>query len=344
MAASESGIARRDFLRVIGITGLGLGFNLQHTEAAPLGSATAEAKAAIIPSGEIVVGLDIGTSKVCAVVAERQPDGSIKILGVGQAPSRGVRRSEIVDSAAAGKCVREALVDAEAKSDVMIGCVRLAVTGRQSIHSVRCVWDVGVEIERLVFAPVASAEAVLSADQKELSALVIDMGGGTTDYAIYACGALVQSDCFTVGSQHIANDLSLAFRIPMARAERLALDEGSVLLGRSLPAERIVLPAEPGFADREVGREMLNTIIHCRVRETFERVKRHLETSGVQLDSFHAGVHLTGGCSMLRGIDELAQKVFGIPAHLARVKGIPGFAATLDDPQYSCAIGLVKFG
>ncbi len=388
-----NGVARRDFLRACAVTGLGLGFGFQRQGAEAGIPCPAGNKA----RGEaILVGLEIGTSKVCAVVAERLPDGTIKFLGIGRALSRGVTKYGIVEIEAASACVREALVDAEIQSNVMIGSVVLAVAGMKIapygcgpgwerifeweeicytdrgdglLHRVgradckrtrdlrvvsgagmwiqnsnRCLKDIGVEVERIVFAPVASAEAVLSAGQKMLGALVIDMGEGTTDYAVYAGSALVQSDCFAGGGEKIANDLSLGLRIPLACAEKLAIEEGSVRLGQSLPGERIVLEAEPGFAGREVEREMLNTIIHCRVRGTFEWVKRRLESSGVRLDFLGAGVHLTGGCSMLRGIDELAREVFGLPAHLARVIEISGSVTTLGDPQHSCALGLVKFG
>ena len=137
----ESGIARRDFLRVSGIAGLAVSSNR-------LANPTA-----IPPGGDLIVGLEIGTSKVCAVVAERHPKGTIKILGIGQAPSSGVRRGVIVDFETAGPCVRAALADAERKSDVMIHSVRLSVTGEQHICSIRCVKEVGIEVEDVVLPP-----------------------------------------------------------------------------------------------------------------------------------------------------------------------------------------------
>jgi cell division protein FtsA len=375
---------------------------------------------------DFIVGLEIGTSKVCAVVAETRADGTIKINGVGQAPSRGVRKGEIVDFETAGKCVREALADAEEKSDVMLGSVYLAVSGghiesfnnrgtvnipeereeiceddfedvqsaarevsipaqNQFLHSIlqhyyvdgqdgvlnpigmmgrtleadfhivhgvgtriknsiRCVKELDIEVEDVVFGPLASAQVVLDLNQKNLGALVIDIGAGTTGYVLYSDGAVKSSGCLAVGGDHITNDLSLGLRIPMARAEKLKMEEGSVSIGRAVPGERILLKDETGFAGKEVEREMLNTIVHCRVRETFELVRKRLDASGARLDFLGAGVQLTGGCSMLQGIDELAQEVFGLPVHVTCVKGsMSGPTSAFENPQFSCAIGLVKY-
>lgn len=375
---------------------------------------------------DFIVGLEIGTSKICAVVAEGRADGTIKIAGVGEAPSRGVRKGEIIDLETASICVREALADAEEKSDVMVGSVFLAVSGahidsfnnrgsiqipddrgeiceddfeevqaaarevsipqpNQFLHTllqhyyvdgkdgvlnpigmlgqtleadfhiihgvgnriktgIRCVKELGIEVEDVVFGPLASAQVVLDLNQKNLGALVIDMGGGTTGYVVYADGAVKHSGCIAVGGDHVDNDISLGLRIPMARVNRLKIDEGSVILGQSMPGERIILKDEHGFAGKEIEREMLNTIIHCRVRETFELIKKRLEASGADLDFLGAGVQLTGGCSMLRGVDALAQEVFGLPVHVTCVKGsMSGPTSAFENPRYSCAIGLVKY-
>lgn len=372
----------------------------------------------------IVVGLEIGTSKVCAVVGETRGDGTIRILGVGQAPSRGVRKGEIVDFETAGKCIREALVDAEEKSDVMIGSVYLGVTGghitgfnnrgavnipedRDEIceedfedvqasarevsipapnmfvhsllqhyyvdgqdgvlnpigmlgrkleadfhiihgvatrikNSVRCVKEVGPEVLDVVFNPLATAQVLLDQNQKSLGALVVDFGGGTMDYLVYADGAVRQSGSLAIGGDHITNDISLGLRIPMAKAERLKVEEGSVILGSSRPGETIVLKDETGFAGKEIEREMLNTIIHCRVREAFELLKRRLEDED-NLPFLGAGLMLTGGCSLLKGINHLAEEIFGMPVHLTHAQTVSGLTSAFENPQFSTAIGLIKY-
>lgn len=375
-------------------------------------------------SSNLIVGLEIGTSKICVVVGESRPDGTLKILGVGQAPSRGVRKGEIVDFETATKCVHEAVVDAEQKSDVMIRSVYVAVAGAhlQSfnnrgcvllpeerdeideqdvedvkanarevsipaqnafLHSIiqhyhvdgqdgvlnpvgmlgqkleadfhiihgvrtriqntiRCVKELPLDVEDVVFSGLASAQVVLTQHEKDLGALVIDLGGGTADYVLYADGAVKQSGCLAVGGDHITNDISMGLRIPMARAEKLKIEEGSCILGNSLPGEMIILKDESGFAGKEIERETLNTIIHLRLRETFELLKRRLDEEPF-INYLGAGIFLTGGCSLLNGIDHLAEEVFEMPAHLAHAQTACGVTSAVENPQFSTAIGLVKF-
>jgi cell division protein FtsA len=375
-------------------------------------------------NNNLMVGLEIGTSKICVVVGESRPDGTLKILGVGQAPSRGVRKGEIVDFETAMKCVHEAVVDAEQKSDVMIksvyvavagshlqsfnnrGCVMLPedrdeideqdvedakinarevsipaqnaflhsviqhyqVDGQQGVlnpvgmlgekleadfhiihgvrtriqNTIRCVKELPLDVEDVVFSGLASAQVVLTQHEKDLGALVIDMGGGTTDYVLYAEGAVRQSGCLAVGGDHITNDVSMGLRIPMARAEKLKIEEGSCVLGNCLPGEMILLKDDSGFAGKEVERETLNTIIHLRLREAFELLKRRLEEEPY-LGYLGAGIFITGGCSLLGGIDHLAADIFEIPANLTHAQAAWGVTSAVENPQFSTAIGLVKF-
>ena len=371
----------------------------------------------------IVVGLEIGTSKICVIVADARPDGSIKILGVGQAPSRGVRKGEIVDFDTAQKCVHEALVDAEEKSDVMIQTVYLGITGahfesfnnrgmvlmpedreeiteadcdsvranarevsvpaqNMFIHSilqhyyidgqegilkpvgmmghkleadfhiihgigtrvknaVRCVKEL-IDVADVVFNPLAAAQVILNQHQKNLGALAIDIGGGTTDYLMYVDGAVRQSGSLGIGGDHITNDISMGLRIPMARAEKLKIEEGSVHLGMSLPGETVALKDDSGFAGKEVERETLNTIIHMRVRETLELLHRRLEAGG-DLHLMGAGIFITGGSSLIRGIDDLAREIFELPVHITHAQTMSGLTSAFENPQFSTAIGLVKY-
>jgi cell division protein FtsA len=375
-------------------------------------------------SNDLVVGLEIGTSKICVVVGESRPDGTVKILGVGQAPSRGVRKGEIVDFETALKCVHEAVIDAEQKSDVMIRSVYVAVAGShlqsfnnrgcimlpedrdeigeqdvedvkinarevsipaqnaflhsiiQHYHvdgqdgvlnpmgmsgqkleadfhiihgvrtriqnSIRCVKELPLDVEDVVFSALASAQVVLTQNQKDLGALVVDMGGGTTDYVLYTDGAIRQSGCLAIGGDHITNDISMGLRIPMARAEKLKIEEGSCVLGNCLPGEMILLKDDSGFAGKEIERETLNTIIHMRVRETFELLKRRLEEEPY-LSYLGGGIFITGGCSLLNGIDNLAEELFEIPARMVHAHTTSGLTSAVENPQFSTAIGLIKY-
>jgi cell division protein FtsA len=375
-------------------------------------------------SNDLMVGLEIGTSKICVVVGEARLDGTTKILGVGQAPSRGVRKGEIVDFETAMKCVLEALSDAETKSDVMIkgvyvgvtgahiqsfnnrGCVMLPddhdeideqdiedvkinarevsipaqnaflhsiiqhyhVDGQDGVlnpvgmlghkleadfhiihgvrtriqNTIRCVKELPLEVEDVVFNPLASAQVVLTQQQKNMGALVIDIGGGTTDYILYVDGAVKQSGSLGIGGDHITNDISMGLRIPMARAEKLKIDEGSVILGNCLPGETVVLKDDSGFAGKEVERETLNTIIHLRVRETLELLRRTLEEESF-INFIGEGIFITGGCSLIRGIDNLAEEIFEIPARIAHAQTMSGLTSAFQNPQFSTAIGLIKY-
>lgn len=373
---------------------------------------------------DILVGVEVGTSKVCAVVGETGREGTLRILGVGSAPSRGVRKGEIVDIAIATECVHDALADAETNSDAEIGSVSVAVTGSHIrsfnsrgailipserfeideedvsevavkarevniptenafLHSIiqhyyvdgqdgvlnpigmvgrrleadyhiihgvktrlqntlRCIRENGVQLDEVVVNSLASAQAVLDQHQKDLGAVAIDMGGGVTDYIVYENGAVRHSGVLAVGGDHISNDISLGLRIPLTRAEKLKVEEGSTVLGQGTPGEMIVLKNDAGFSGKEVEREMLNTIIHARVREMFELIRKGIE-SEIPLHLLGAGVVLTGGCSLIKGVKDVAESVFDLPVSLAREAGVSGPKSVLNNPQYSTAIGLIKF-
>jgi cell division protein FtsA len=372
----------------------------------------------------IFVGLEIGTSKICVVVSEAKGDGTLKVLGVGTVPSRGVRKGEIVDFDTARRCVHDAIVDAEEKSDVEISEVYLGITGghirsfnnrgvilledgREEIdeqdledvrtnarevslpaedcilhtiiqhyyvdgqdgvlnpvgllgkkleadyhiaygirtrvqNAIRCVKELELEPADVVINSFATAQAVLDKNQKQLGAVVIDIGGGTTDYVVYVDGAVKQSGVVCVGGDHVTNDISIGLKIPTTRAEKLKTQEGSVTLGTALPGETILLKDETGFAGREVERELLNQIIHSRMREMLEIAKRQIDSEH-NLNYVGAGIFITGGCSQLRGLEALTSDVFGLPVKLARTLPMAGVTTAFENPQFSTALGLVRY-
>lgn len=371
----------------------------------------------------IIVGLEIGTSKICAVVAEARGE-ALRISALGEAPSRGVRKGEIVDFDTAITCLRDAINEAESKSDVEIEAVYVAITGahissfnnrgvvnipeeqeeiteqdcedvctsardlslppsNSIIHSViqhyyidgqegvvnpvgmtgqkleadyhiihgirtriqntvKCVREAGFEVMDVVFSPLATAQAVLDEDHKSHGALVIDIGGGTTDYIVYVDGAVKLSGVLAIGGDHINNDISMGLRIPLARAERVKTEEGSVILGNALPGETIVLKDESGFAGKEIERETLNTIIHMRIRETLELLKRRLEAE-TYLDMLGAGVFITGGTSQLKGLQHLAEEIFELPVQIVHSQPLPGPTFVMERPEFATAVGLVRY-
>jgi cell division protein FtsA len=209
-------------------------------------------------------------------------------------------------------------------------------------NTIRCVKEVPLEVEDVVLNSLASAQVVVSQNQKNLGVLVIDIGGGTIDYLVYVEGAIKQSGVLAIGGDHITNDISMGLRIPIARAERLKIDEGSAVLGNCLPGETLLLPAEPGFAGREIERETLNTIIHSRLREAFELLKRRLEAEPY-LRYLGAGAVITGGCSLIHGINHLAEDVLGLPVQPMQPPPLQGITSALANPQLSTVLGLIKY-
>jgi len=375
---------------------------------------------------QIFVGLEIGTTKICVIVAEGRSDGTISILGVGETPSRGVRKGEIVDLATVSECVREALLDAEDKTNVEIGNVWVAITGShlrgfnnrgifilpeerdviieedlqtvevnakevslpsantflhtiiQSYHvdgnenvlspidmvgsrleadfhivhgvknriqnTLRCLESLKLGIEDVVLSSLASALVVLTQQQKDLGALVVDMGGGTTDYLVYLDGAVRHSGVLAVGGDHITSDISIGLRLPIARAELLKIQEGSAIDPVDSRGGGITLKNDPGFLGCEIDRRSLDTIIHLRIREIFELIRLDIESTGKGvLGMMGAGVMITGGCARLRDIATVAEDVFELPVQLTRAKDVGGATQTFENPQFSTAIGLAKY-
>ena len=375
-------------------------------------------------SDQIFVGLEIGTTKICVIVSEGRSDGTISILGVGETPSRGVRKGEIVDLATVTECVREAILDAEDKTNVEIGNVWVAISGahlrsfnnrgtlvlpeerqiepedletvetnakevalpppniflhtilqayhvdgnrnvidpltsegalleadfhivhgiKTRIHNtLRCIESLKLGIEDVVLSSLASAQVVLNQDQKNYGALMIDIGGGTTDYIVYIDGSVKHSGVLAVGGDHITSDISVGLRLPIARAEVLKIQEGSAADPSNSEGGIISLQNDPGFMGCEIDRSSLDTIIHLRVREIFELIRSDIESAGEGMLGLIRGVMITGGCSRLRGIASVAEEIFDLPVELTRARNVGGATQVFENPQYSTAIGLTKY-
>ncbi|MFI0347533.1 MAG: cell division protein FtsA [Chthoniobacterales bacterium] len=373
---------------------------------------------------QIFVGLEIGTTKICVVVSEGFPDGSIHILGVGETPSRGVRKGEIIDFASVTACIREAIIDAEEKSNVEIRSVWVAISGShlqsfnnrgslvlsedhetideedlrlvemsakevtlptinaflhtiiQNYHvdgnknvinpegmlasrleadfhivhgvknriqnTLRCLEALKIDVEDVVMNSLASAQVVLTQQQKDLGALVIDIGGGTTDFLVYLDGSIRHSGVLALGGDHITNDVSIGLRLPIVRAELLKTEEGSTLPPEQSQGGKISLKNDPGFSGCEIDRRALDTIIHARVNELLQLLRREVER-GCHLDLLGSGIMLTGGCARLRGIKKLTEEVFGLPVQVTLTRNISGPTSAFENPQFSTAIGLTKY-
>lgn len=371
----------------------------------------------------IHVGLEIGTSKTCMVVGEVKPDGSVKILGVGETKSVGVRKGEISDYHQVRTCVREALLEAEDVCDVDISSVVLAITGSHIkgvnnrgtfrlpddasevepshiaevkeiaqdlaipadnvylhnvvrkyvlddqphstkplgligktlesdfhiIHGVRtriqnsikCVREIPLDVDEVVFSPIASAQIALNSERKAEGALVIDIGGGTTDFVLYLNGGIEASGSIPVGGDHVTNDIHLVTHIPLSKAELLKKTEGDVSGDPARSVGVVTVNDEKGFTESEIERSLLNDVMRGRLEETFELVKDQLPEGA--LKHVGTGVFLTGGTSLMRGLGELANTVFGLPVYRPEQPEISGVQAYFRDPQYSTVVGLIRY-
>lgn len=354
------------------------------------------------------------------VVGEVRGDGAIKILGVGQHPSAGVRKGEVVDPETVQTCLHDALMRAEERSETEIRTVFLAVTGahiqslnnrgtirvadeqmeiteedleevkkiardvplpRENgyIHSIiqhyyvdgqdkipnpvgmlgqkleadyhiihgvktriqnaiKCVREVSLEVEDIVFSPVAAAQVVLNREAKQEGALLIDIGGGTTDYICFVGGAVVASGCVPIGGDHITNDIALVLKIPLARAEKLKVAHGSASLRGLIDVE---IPIE-GESGKKVSQELLNQIMNARVSELLSVVHERLSKQGC-LEKLGKGIFLTGGSSLMKGIADLTEEIFGIPVQKAGSSAMSGPSALFENPQYATPVGLIRY-
>ena len=373
----------------------------------------------------IIVGLEIGTSKVCAVVGEQNAEGGLNIVGVGQSPARGVRKGEIVDAAQAEECVRNAIVEAEQMADVEIRNVYLGVTGghirgfnNRGVHpvvsadreiseedvqdviknakainlpaentvvhavrqhffvdgqdgitnpvgmlgarlevdvhvvhgvtnrlqnAVRLVKGLQLEVDEIVFNGLASSLALLTNEQKELGALVIDIGGGTTDYVVYADGVIKYTGALALGGDHVSNDLGHGLKMPLSRAEKLKLEHGSALVDEVMKGRTLTITNELGLPLKTINVEHLQRIMSLRLEEIFQIVAQDLEQAGL-VDYLRAGVFLCGGCARAPQIAKLAEPILQMPVSLGQTNSVSGLKSALDQPEFVTAIGLAKFG
>jgi len=376
-------------------------------------------------SSSIIVGLEIGTSKVCAIVGETNDEGGLNVVGVGQARSRGVRKGEIVDASAVEEEVRHAIAEAEKMADVEIRNVYLGVTGghirgfnNRGVHpvvsadreisehdvedvvrnakainlpadntvlhavrqhflvdghdgitnpvgmlgaklevdmhvvhghlnrlqnAVRVVKGMQLEVDEVVFNGLASSLAVLTNEQKELGALVIDIGGGTTDYAVYADGVIKHTGVLAVGGDHVSNDLAYGLKVPLGRAEQLKLEHGSAYVDDVAKGFNLQLTSELGLPLRTLNLEHLRRIMSLRLEEIFQLVEQDVAQAGLW-DYLRSGVFLCGGGARVPRIAQLAEEVLQLPVCIGKTNSISGLKSALDQPEFATAIGLVKFG
>lgn len=370
----------------------------------------------------IVVGIDIGSTKICTLIAREEAPGKIRILGVGVEPSEGIRKGVVIDLGAASQAVARSIDKAERTSGLEINSALVSLAGsnvssvnsrgvvgvsgrvinqddisravdaaravaiphnREIIHVIQrgfdvdgqsgirmpigmhgyrlevethiitasaasvenlrqCVAAAGVEVSQFVLNPLASAEVVVSETERQMGVVVCDMGGGTTDIAIYIDGDVWHTAVLAVGGNHITSDIAHGLRLPMSQAEEVKIEHGCAD-PKALETDEY-FNVRP-FGDQEsvqVSRRDMVDIINARVEEIFGLIIQEIKRSGYD-GLLPAGMVLTGGCSALPGIRGVASNVLGVPVRIAKPENLIGMVDRLDSPAYSTGVGLLRW-
>ncbi len=371
----------------------------------------------------MIVGLDIGTSKVVALVAEVTPDGELNILGIGTHPTRGLKKGVVVNIESTVQSLQHAIEEAQTMAachihsafvgiagshirsqnsdgivairdrevsradlervldaaqavaipsdqkvlhtlaqDYMIDSqggvreplgmsgVRLearvhvvtcAINASQNIE--KCVRRCGLEIEEVILEQLASANAVLTEDEKELGVCLVDIGGGTSDVAIFTEGAIRHTAVIPIAGDQVTNDIAMALRTPTQYAEEIKIRYACALAKLAGPDETIKVPSVGDRAPRELSRQALAEVVEPRYEELFTLILAELRRSGYE-DMIPAGIVLTGGSAKMEGAVELAEEIFHMPVRLGTPQGIKGIGDVVRNPVYSTAVGLLMYG
>jgi len=370
---------------------------------------------------DLVVGLDIGTSKIVAVVAEMRPDGQYEVVGLGQHESRGLKKGVVVNIETTVASIQQALEEAElmagckirsvytgiagshirsfnsigmvaikdkevtdadvarvietakavniptdqqilhvlpqefiidgqddirepigmsgVRLDVKVHIVTGAVSAAQNI--IKCVRRCGLEVQDLILQPLASSTAVLTDDEKELGVALVDIGGGTTDIAIFTGGSIRHTAVIPIAGDQITSDIAMALRTPTPDAEDIKIRHGIAKQSLADPSEQIEVPGIGDRGPRSLSRQALAAVIEPRVEELFSFVQQAIRESGYE-ELLSSGVVITGGSSQLPGLAELGEDIFLKPVRL----GVPSYAAGLAEvvgtPRFATVIGLLE--
>jgi cell division protein FtsA len=371
----------------------------------------------------IIVGLDIGTTKICAIIADRGADSQVEIIGMGKYPSKGLRKGVVVNIETTVESIRNAVKEAELMAGVDIDSVYAGIAGahikginsqgivavkgkdvsrvdidrvieaakavalpmdREVLHIlpqefnldgqdgikeplglsgirlegavhivtgtwsaakniIKCVNLAGLEVMAIVLEPLASSEATLTQDEKELGVALVDIGGGTTDIAVFRQGSIRHTAVLDVGGNHITNDIAIGLRTPPQEADKLKRDYGiaySVLVREDGDIE---VPSVGGRDTRLLSRKVLSEIIEPRAEEIFRLVDQELIKCGCK-DLLVSGIVITGGSTIMEGMPDLAEEIFELPVRRGIPMGISGLVDIVRSPIYATAVGLVLHG
>ncbi len=323
---------------------------------------------------QFVVGLDLGTTKtVCLVgeVVDAEAGSSLQVVGLGSVPSTGLRRGMIVDQDATIESIVRAVEEAELMAGVKVSTVYTGIAGglirprisdgigtvqegqqvegnlqgvvASAENMTQCAAKAGLEVAEFCLEPIASAEAVLRRQECQAGVILVDMGGGTTDIAIFKDGSLVHAGVLPMGGHQITNDIALGLRITQFEAERLKMRHGCALRSLVSSDEMFEVVGVGGKARKMISRRELSEMIEPRVEEIFGLIQKEVIKSGFK-GLLSAGVVVTGGATLLEGVPELAGWVFEGPARRGLPQGIGGLKDVVNSPRYATVVGLLKYG
>ncbi len=371
----------------------------------------------------LIVGLDIGTSKIVAIVAELQPEGTIKVIGLGQHISRGLKKGVVINIESTMQSIQRALEEAELMADCKINNVYTGIAGshikslnshgmvkikdaevsqmdvdrvietaravalpadQQILHIltqefiidgqedvreplgmsgmklevkvhivtgavaaaqniVKCIKRCGIEVSDLILQPLASSLAVLTEDEKELGVCLVDIGGGTTDIAVFKQGAIRHTAVVPIAGDQMTNDVAVAFRTPTQSAEDIKIKHGCALRQLADPRDVIEVLGVDGREPRQLSVQTLAEVLEPRVVELYELVLNELRRSGME-DMIASGIVITGGSAMMRGMVELGEEIFHMPVRMGLPRYVGGLSEVVSNPRYATGVGLVLMG
>ncbi len=371
----------------------------------------------------LIVGLDIGTSKIVTIVAELLPDGSLKVIGLGQHISRGLKKGVVVNIDSTMQAIQRSLEEAELMADCKINTVYTGIAGshikslnshgmvkikdaevsqtdvdrvvetaravalpadQQILHIltqefiidgqedvreplgmsgmklevkvhivtgavaaaqniVKCIKRCGLEVSDLILQPLASSVAVLTEDEKELGVCLVDVGGGTTDIAVFKNGSIRHTAVIPIAGDQITNDIAVAFRTPTQSAEDIKVKHACALRQLADPREVVEVPGVDGREPRQLSVQTLAEVVEPRVVELYELVLQELRRSGME-EMIASGIVITGGSAMMRGMIELGEEIFHMPVRLGMPRYVAGLSEVISNPRYATAVGLVLMG
>jgi cell division protein FtsA len=376
-----------------------------------------------VETENMIVGLDIGTSKVVAIVGKRKMDGTIEVVGIGSHPSRGLKRGVVVNIETTVQAIQRAVEEAELMAGCRIHSVYAGIAGSHikslnshgivairdrevtqadidrvidaaqavaipadqkilhilpqefvidsqegikepmgmsgvrleaKVHLVtcavnaaqnieKCVKRCGLEVDDIILEQLASSHAILTEDEKELGVCVVDIGGGTTDIAVFTGGAIRHTAVIPIAGDQVTNDIAMALRTPTQNAEEIKIKYACALTQLAGADETIKVPSVGDRAPRDLSRQALAEVVEPRYEELFTLVQSELRRSGFE-DLIPAGIVITGGSSTMEGVVELAEEIFHMPVRLACPQAVSGMTEVVNNPIYATGIGLLIHG